>query len=289
MLFTIIKKLLRDLKNIPLYCKRLNSKSFLLFLKNPFLIRSAILKLDANFTKKDGKLIMSLGKLNNISFHVSSIANIAVVTEVFHENVYKINTSDECILIDIGMNIAITSIYFALMPNISKIYSFEPFKETYNQAVYNINLNHGISEKIKAENFGLSNKNETVEALFCSDFSGSISTSKSNTLKLNLNEKKLSTEKVILRSASEVLTEILNENNKKIILKIDCEGAEYEILESLDKNGLLNKIDYLLLEWHFKGEEPILNILKKYDFVSFSRVLSDDLGLIYAVKKYYDK
>lgn len=286
---SFIKKLLKDLKNLPLYLKRLNSKSFLLFLKRPFLIRRAIVQLDANFRTKDGKLIMSLGKANDISFHVTSISNIEAMMEIFYENIYKINTLDKCIVIDIGMNIGIASLYFALMPNVSKVYSFEPFKETYEQAVYNINLNREISKKIISENFGLSNKNELAEALFCSDFSGSMSTSKNNTLKLNINKNKLSSEKVTLRSASEVLSEILTENNEKVILKVDCEGSEYEIFEILDKDGILNKIDYLLLEWHFKGEKPILDILQKYGFVSFSRLIYYDLGLIYAVKKYYEK
>lgn len=45
---------------------------------------------------------------------------------------------------------------------------------------------------------------------------------------------------------------IKNNNIDKIkLLKIDCEGSEYEILNNADKN-ILNKVEYLFGEFHAK-------------------------------------
>lgn len=37
----------------------------------------------------------------------------------------------------------------------------------------------------------------------------------------------------------------------QIILKLDVEGAEYEVLDQLLESGLIKKIDYLYVEWHW--------------------------------------
>ena len=85
---------------------------------------------------------------------------------------------------------------------------------------------------------------------------------------------------------------IKNNNIEKIdYLKIDCEGAEYEIIESLDEQYLTNNIDKICLEYHLNknGEiNTILNKLKKCGFnVNFEYgdyQINDELGIIYARK-----
>ena len=42
-----------------------------------------------------------------------------------------------------------------------------------------------------------------------------------------------------------------------LVAKVDCEGAEYQIIDVLDRRGLLSKIDAFLIEWHEKGPEEI--------------------------------
>jgi len=281
-----LKKIFRDLKILPLFFKNLNFKSFILFLRYPFLIRRTIVQLGAKYTTSDNKLIMTINE-NNLSFHINSICNITAIIEIFYEKVYKVNTSQKCIAIDVGMNIGAASAFFALMPNVSKVYAFEPFTETFKQALFNINRNPLIKEKIMALNYGLSNKNETISVPFSFDDSIAMSTTKESIDQLNSAIGKMQSVNIQLRSVSEVLSEIFNENteNKAIILKIDCEGAEYEILESLDKNKLLSNIDFIIIEWHIKGEHELLKILEKYGFISFSRLIYYGLGLIYAVRK----
>ncbi len=280
----LIKKILKDLKKLPVFLNALNFKSFLFFLRRPFLIRRSIVQLGAKYTTKNGKLIIQLSSYG-VSFCVNSISNIEVIMEIFYEKIYKLNTSEECIAIDIGMNIGVASIYFAMQKNIKNIYSFEPFIETYGQAVYNISLNGKISDKIHPQNCGLSDSNKNLDTYFYSDLSGSMSTSDGNNSHVNISKSKMNKTTIELKSAPETLKTILENNDSKVILKIDCEGSEYEIFEALNKHGLMKKIDYIMLEWHFKGEQPLLDILEQNGFASFSRTIFYDLGLIYAVRK----
>jgi len=54
-------------------------------------------------------------------------------------------------------------------------------------------------------------------------------------------------------------------DNNKIdrinFLKIDCEGGEYDIFNKENQDFLLNKVDYIVGEWHFNG---IPNFLEKF-------------------------
>lgn len=283
---SFIKKCIRDLRNLSLYYKSLNFRGFLLFLKRPFYIRKCIVHMGAKFTSDNGRLVITLQKYN-VSFNVTSFCNINALDEIFYEHIYKVNNTDSnCIAIDIGMNIGGASVFFANMDNVKKVYAFEPFKETYDQAIYNLSINKE-GKKVVPYNYGLSDKNEIKNVLFDNTQSGSMSTvgDESYLQYVDVSKGHMGKEQVELKSAAEVIGSIIKqENGKKIIMKIDCEGSEYEILDSLDANGILDKIDYILLEWHYRGEERILDVLKKYNFVSFSKNNCSFLGFINAAK-----
>ncbi|MDR2425890.1 MAG: hypothetical protein LBD46_01685 [Endomicrobium sp.] len=85
---SFLKKLVKDVKNIPLYCKSLNFKSLLLFIKYPRFVRRSILDMGAVFDIKDNNLIIVLQK-HGFSFWIDNISNLAVVYEIFYEQVYK--------------------------------------------------------------------------------------------------------------------------------------------------------------------------------------------------------
>ena len=52
-----------------------------------------------------------------------------------------------------------------------------------------------------------------------------------------------------------------------VILKVDIEGAEFDLLRHIISNGLLHLIDILAVEWHdvnywFTGDNP--DVIKRY-------------------------
>ena len=72
-------------------------------------------------------------------------------------------------------------------------------------------------------------------------------------------------------------------------LKLDCEGAEYEIIESLP-NEYFKKIKQIYIEYHFSDSKHKMleNMIKKLEQMSFSIVkepLEQSMGSIYAVNK----
>jgi FkbM family methyltransferase len=192
------------------------------------------------------------------------------------------------VVIDIGSNIGDTPIFFAGLSGVEKVYAFEPFKIIFDQAQFNFSLNSELAKKIEAYNFGLSNEDLTKTVGFNEKFIGSNITVEGGVLdafsKAVVEEGKLNKQEVVLKSADKVISEIISKTQNEVVLKIDCEGAEYEILKSLSQTGTLKKINAIMLEWHFRGEQPLLDILSQNNFVCFSQNWYASLGMIYAVR-----
>lgn len=95
-----------------------------------------------------------------------------------------------------------------------------------------------------------------------------------------------------IKDAGEFLKPIFDKHKEDcIVLKIDCEGSEYDILESINKHNLLNNVSAVLLEWHeiLEGQEgkhrKLERIMNEY---GFSYVINcpagADAGMLYAFK-----
>jgi hypothetical protein len=70
-----------------------------------------------------------------------------------------------------------------------------------------------------------------------------------------------------------------------IVAKIDCEGSEYEILDSLAATGQLGQIKIIMMEWHNKGPDALVKHLQDFGFIIFSRMpRSKNVGTLYAIK-----
>lgn len=186
---------------------------------------------------------------------------------------FFINCDKDAVLIDVGMNAGFITLQFANKPNIKKVYSFEPFMPTYQGAMNNIKLNEHLATKIETFPFGLSNKNEKMELLYEKELAGNMTIVKdlyTNNENSVFKVKNAHKELIEIRDASDVLKDILDKNKgKQIILKCDTEGSEFEIIESLNKSGLLKQIDVILMEYHFKSPKIIEKALTENNFVVF--------------------
>jgi len=206
-----------------------------------------------------------------------------LVKEVFVKSEYNLNLRKESILIDIGMNRAAASLLFAANDNIKRIYAYEPFKPTFEMAKKNLKLNPKLSEKIIPLNFGLGKAEITLELPYMAKATGGMST----THDVCKGAKNINKETVVIKDAAKEIALILEENkNKHIIVKCDCEGAEFEIFERLNEENIVSRIDVVMMEYHFEKPDRLVNILAENGFAVQVKAGSSRsrTGYIYAVR-----
>lgn len=224
-----------------------------------------------------------LASFKGLKLYIETPEEFFILKEVFVEKDYNLLSNESSVVFDIGMNIGISSLFFGLQKNVEKIYSFEPVVNTYQQAVYNVGLNPGFSDKIQTFNYGLGGSTRIEKVLYNPQAKGncgirleaSLVIDKDNAKEIEINIQDIST---ILPNL------IAKHSQQKIVLKIDCEGAEYEILQKLDESRMLTQIDVLLIEWHDRGSVTLENILITNNFRVVSRYLTSISGMIYAFK-----
>jgi FkbM family methyltransferase len=283
-----------DIKNLSLYKKSIDLRSLIRLIKMPLMVRRCILYLNATFKTVNNKTLVTINKYDDISFYINTYSDLSCILEIFYFTSYKINFDHKAIVIDIGLNIGTTSLFFAQYKNIDHIYAFEPFKETFEQAMSNINLNKNLKDKITVYNYGLSDKDEVKVINYSQKFSGSMSVLSENS-NIDYKSKHMHLSTVHLKSAGKEIQNIISlpsppplthTYTHKIILKMDCEGSEYKIFDSLNKSNTIKCIDYIMLEWHSKGPGYILDILKENGFMSFAcSAINPICGIIYAVRE----
>ncbi len=232
---------------------------------------SPLFKYDINLLKyENGKMYYHL---NEYDIDVVADEYYGIIEEVFYWKIYNIKDKfkfENYDLYDIGMNRAYTDIYFALDPRCRKIFGFEPFKATYNYALENISLNPKLKSKINAFPFGLSNKNVQEDVYFLPHRDG-ISTVNYDFIKSYAPEEIGKTKKEIveLRCADEVLGKLIEENpSAHRILKLDAEGAEYDVLPNLYNADLLKLFNVAVGDMHILKSKYETKSLFEYFYKS---------------------
>lgn len=216
----------------------------------------------------------------SVKFYSVGTDEIAIYTEIFSLNCYALRSKQDLIVMDIGMNVGLASLYFSTLPNVHKIYSYEPFKETYDLAIENINLNPNLKDKIITHNFGLGDINENLLGTCNPLYRGSASVVD------NISPAGASIE-VTLKSVGNELEKIIALNpDIPIALKIDCEGGEIKIFKDAKFISLLPFVKEIVMETHTPDiYKEITFLLKQAGFSITRRMLSKSNGYIKALKK----
>ncbi|MDT8302790.1 MAG: FkbM family methyltransferase [Sedimentisphaerales bacterium] len=198
-----------------------------------------------------------------IRFDISDYAKACShIGEILVEETYNLSCKEDSVVIDIGMNRAIASLFFAAKENVKKVYAYEPFKPTLALAQKNLDLNPELNKKIQTFAYGLGKKDTTLDIPYSINLSDCMSTTHTVSVKHNVR-----TETVTVKDAAQILAPIFEENkNNRIIVKCDCEGAEFEILERLEEENLVVKIDAILMEYHFKKPDRLVKVLTENSF-----------------------
>ena len=176
-------------------------------------------------------------------------------------------------IIDVGGHIGLFMLFCEQFCHKGKIYCFEPASDNYKIFLDNTKLNN--FKNVFPFNIAVSKQDGKIPLYLNDDTSGhSIFLKNSNSIQVD----------------SITLQKIFDLNNieKCNLLKLDCEGSEYEIIDSLPES-YFSMIDKMIIEYHFAEKYPKLltNLIKKLERTSFSvdvKKLSGDMGLIFAIK-----
>lgn len=220
--------------------------------------------------------------------HIFGGDGVLIVEEIFKNHEYHFDIGTEAVVVDIGMNIGLASLYFAARDDVKAVYGFEPFKPTFEQAVFNFKINEEYARKIHPCNYGLGDRDKELTFEYYPRTPGRMSTVKTID-EIHPNRKhETRTETVQVKNAATEIKAILKWHpDTKVVLKCDTEGAEKEIFGSLDAAGVLKDIDVVLLEYHFSYDVPLLEMLKRNGFVFFKQrtaaLETGEFGMIRAV------
>ena len=152
------------------------------------------------------------------------------------------NSFEEQVVVDVGMSNADSAIFFANGGAI-KVIGLEPHLESYKLAVANIAANH-LEDTILPLNCGLSSTTGTA------GFVASKTSPNTGSLAFGSLVKAAEYTEVKTMSLENLMTEYgLAEID---LLKMDCEGCEYLVLEKTPVH-VLNRVREIILEFHQGG------------------------------------
>jgi FkbM family methyltransferase len=238
--------------------------------------------LGVDFNIRDQDIVATVG---GISFKIESTEDFQLIAEIFFINDYNFIPPRPCMAVDIGMNVGLTSLFMASNPHVEEIHSFEPFHAPRLRADRNFKMNPQLSSKIAMYDFGLSDKDEELD-VFADDLE-TIGTS----IKGRVSGRP---EKIQLRDAGRELRMLAAKAKERgwgLVLKIDCEGSEFAILEALERDDLLASIDAFMIEWHKwwskeKTQQDIIRPLTKAGHLVFDRTNPENpyAGMLLAVR-----
>jgi FkbM family methyltransferase len=160
-----------------------------------------------------------------------SLSFVSMYKEIFEKEIYRFNSKTENpMIIDCGANIGMSVIYFKKLYPRAEIIAFEPDPKIFNILKSNIeSLNYS---NIKLINSALWSSEKMID--FYADRA----------------DGGRAEEKIAEVAPIKVATiKLSNYLNRKIdLLKIDIEGAEFEVLNEC--KNLLNNVDNIFIEYH---------------------------------------
>jgi len=239
-------------------------------LKNWYLYPLVYFKL----TKKDYVIFETRSGLK-IKIRVNS-TDLMALTHVWMIQEYSDDDfpiSNDDVIIDVGAHIGLFALFASQFCKNGKIFCYEPIKENYKILIENIEMNQ--IQNIFPNNLAVTKETSRAKIFLNDDQSGhSMFIQNKNFVEVD----------------SKSLSDIFIDNGIKEcdFLKLDCEGAEYEIIESLPSD-LFTKINKTAIEYHMVDTKPelleqLINKFKQFSFSVHTRSLFADIGFLFAKK-----
>jgi FkbM family methyltransferase len=222
-------------------------------------------------------VIVSADKHNKKLVKLTNCINNGDLLGIFVKAEYKALPVQGRIVIDVGANIGDSSTYFILQ-GAQKVVALEPYPANYQIASENVKINN-LEDRIKLLFAGCSGKTQTItldndllekqENSFYKLHDGTQVLVASEPNKSNAFYKLHDGTQVPLLSLHDVLEENIMISDNDIILKMDCEGCEYDAILSADRN-VLRRFSHILIEYHYGYQ----NLKEKFRLAGFDISIS---------------
>lgn len=195
--------------------------------------------------------------------------------EIFLEAPYFFDTKKkQPVILDVGGNIGLATLYFKQLHPIARITTFEPDKRAFATLEANVKDN-GLAD-VEIVNKAAHDHDGVLTWYFDEDKpqSLSMSTVKRETLSKSM-------EVPCVRLSGFV-------NGEVDFAKIDVEGAEWTVLQELFESGKMSQIRQLCIEYHPWCGKPIADLVKALEGEGFKVHLDhqrpESINLIHAVR-----
>lgn len=207
--------------------------------------------------------------------------DLAIANELFLDHQYRY--CDEVIrkaahaVIDIGGHLGFFSLYASLLNPKVPIYSFEPHGGNFSLLKENLKLNR--VKNVTAKNLAVANRGGEVLL--------KLSQEHLNHSLVHAIEDTGETQKANATTLEKILKQY--DIEKVDLLKLDCEGAEFQIIEECPPE-ILKRVDYIFLEYHdwvpsgdHRGLKKFLET-RSYRVQDFPNSKMPELGFLWCAK-----
>lgn len=163
-----------------------------------------------------------------------------LLSEVFFKQEYAFKTESRApVILDCGSNIGLATLFFKRMFPNARIHAFEPDPDTFS--VLNHNIAQNCLRDVSAHNVLLADVDGESSFYVCNEVPGSLMMSRFSD--------RLQTSREIRVKAVRLSNYI---EEPVDLLKLDVEGAEFDILRELLSSGKLALIRRMVIEYHHK-------------------------------------
>ena len=211
-----------------------------------------------------GKIVRLYGlKHGDLSWKYGDLATIFISRD------YDILNVKDKVVIDIGANVGDTPVYFALR-GARKVIAFEPFPYLFSLAKKNVEEN-GLQDRVILVNAGCG-------------YDGKVRVREDVDPAVDIQLVDYGTGIEIPIYSLNSIVKMFNIENA--VLKVDCEGCEYELFKGAT-NETLSKFEQIMIEYHYGYKELVkrlkeANFKVKFTIPKFNKDTKMIIGYIFA-------